>query len=143
MERTRKKLTEVVGDDDDTTRELLDGLGKRIDGCHVQVICGLVKHQDVRVFHGQLREDDTARHEHFRYSQIIPSSIPIPQTIGELRYRVSLMSATETESSKLCSPRLHILFGILFREYALHKDKQRKMSQRRARTWKYSIGVLS
>jgi hypothetical protein len=68
------QLTEVVGNNDDTTLKLLDGNGKRVDGflrCqrkqedkqethHVQVVGRLVEEKDMGVLHGKTCEHDTA-----------------------------------------------------------------------------------
>jgi hypothetical protein len=53
------QLTEVVGYNYDTTGELVDGLGERINRLHIQVICGLVQEQDVRGLECQHGKDDT------------------------------------------------------------------------------------
>lgn len=45
------KLTEIVRDNDDTTREFFDGFCEGVDGFHIQVIGRLIEENDVRVFH--------------------------------------------------------------------------------------------
>lgn len=54
-----RKRTEIVGDNDDTARELFDGRGQRVDGSHIQVIGRLIQQNDVRVLHGQDGENDS------------------------------------------------------------------------------------
>ena len=109
IEAPRGRRTEVMGDDDDATLKLLDGFGQSVDGLHVQMVsrlicatCGvsttnivekecmlLTEKEDVRMLHSQLSKDDT-----------------IPQTIGEVLDRRSLMGTRKTEATELGAPRL-------------------------------------
>ena len=45
--------------DNHPTLKLLDRLGERIDRLHIQMVSRLVEQEDMRVFHGELGEDDT------------------------------------------------------------------------------------
>eukprot|EP00760_Papus_ankaliazontas_P001082 PhM_4_TR10382/c1_g1_i1/m.31135 len=48
----------VVGDDDHTALEVVDGVDERVDGLHIQVVRGLVEHQEM----GFLSADECHRH---------------------------------------------------------------------------------
>ncbi len=89
---------------------------------HIQVIGRLIQQQNVRVFHCQHREHDTAwliqyvsllltiqEHQSFHS--------PVPETVGKLTDRTSLMCASNTESTNLLTPEL----DVLLREFALER----------------------
>lgn len=81
--------SEIVRDNDDTSRELLDGPGEGIDRFHIEVVRRLVEKDDRRVLHRELGEDDS-----------------VSESVRELTDERGLMRTRETESTELRSPEL-------------------------------------
>ncbi|TKW51055.1 hypothetical protein CTA1_9472 [Colletotrichum tanaceti] len=52
-------LPEVVGDDNDTTAEGVDGIGQRVDGGDIKTVGGLVEQEHVGALNGEQGENDT------------------------------------------------------------------------------------
>lgn len=52
-------IPEVVGDDDDTTGEGVDGIGKRVNRRNIETVGRLVEKQHVRALNGKEGKDDT------------------------------------------------------------------------------------
>ena len=46
-------------DDDDTTREGIDGIGERVDGGNVETVCRLVEKKHVGSLDGEKGKDDS------------------------------------------------------------------------------------
>lgn len=108
----KENIPEVVGHDNNTSTEGIDGISQTINGGDIETVGRLVKENHVGCFNGQQGEDDTAA-----------------LTLGQSAHEGSLRFTSQTVAAKLLAPELVVLglFAVLVADKVQSRLSQVKL----------------